>query len=88
MVAGVRIERVWKFKSKVRRTSSADVISKICKKKYFSRHYMEKTLGLTTGQSYWYIRTFLKTKIIKKLDTVKVYNNISHPQTLYKYIGT
>jgi len=89
MVAGVHIERVWKFKSKVRRASSADVISKICKKKSFSRHFMEKTLGLTTGQAYWYIRQFLKEKIIEKLDSVRVYDNdVVHPQSLYRYIGT
>lgn len=50
---------------------------------------MEKTLGLTTGQAYWYIRRFLKANIIEKLDCVKVYNNdVVHPQSLYRYIGT
>lgn len=88
LVAGVHIERVWKFKSKVRRASSADVILKICKKKSFSRHFMEKTLGLTTGQAYWYIRRFLKDNVIEKLDCVKVYDNdVVHPQSLYRYIG-
>ena len=88
LVAGVHIERVWKFQSKVRRASSADVILKICKKKSFSRHFMEKTLGLTTGQAYWYIRRFLKDNVIEKLDCVKVYDNdVVHPQSLYRYIG-
>ena len=87
MVAGVHIERVWKFRNKVRRTSSADVISHIKKKKSFSRHFMEKTLGLTTGQSYWYIRHFLKENIIVKLEETKVYNNVCQRQALYKYAG-
>ena len=87
MVAGVRIERVWKFRNKVRRTSSADVISKICKKKSFSRHFMEKTMGLTTGQAYWYIRHFLKENIIVKLEETKAYDNNYQLQALYKYIG-
>ena len=88
MVAGVHIERVWKFRNKVRRASSADVISHIRKKKSFSRHFMEKTLGLTTGQAYWYIRRFLKDTIIEKLDCVRAYNNdVVHPQSLYRYIG-
>lgn len=86
MVAGVHIERVWKFQSKVRRTSSAYVISRISKKKSFSRHFMEKTLGLTTGQSYWYIRQFLKEKRIMKLHNTRAFGNVSHPQMLYKYI--
>jgi len=88
LVAGVLIERVWKFKSKVRKTSSADVISKISKKKSFSRHFMEKAMGLTTGQAYWYIRRFLKDNLIEKLDNVKSYGDVIHPQSLYRYIGT
>ena len=87
LVAGVHIERVWKFRNKVRRTSSADVISHIKKKKSFSRHFMEKTLGLTTGQSYWYIRHFLKENIIVKLEETKAYNNVCQRQALYKYAG-
>lgn len=87
MVAGVHIERVWKFRNKVRRTSSADVISHIKKKKSFSRHFMEKTLGLTTGQAYWYIRHFLKENIIVKLEETKAYDNVCRLQALYKYAG-
>lgn len=87
LVAGVHIERVWKFRNKVRRTSSADVISHIKKKKSFSRHFMEKTLGLTTGQSYWYIRHFLKENIIVKLEETKAYDNVCQLQALYKYAG-
>lgn len=87
MVAGVHIERVWKFRNKVRRTSSADVISKICKKKSFSRHFMEKTMGLTTGQAYWYISHFLKENIIVKLEETKAYDNNYQLQALYKYVG-
>lgn len=87
LVAGVHIERVWKFQSKVRRASSADVILKICKKKSFSRHFMEKTLGLTTGQAYWYIRHFLKENIIVKLEETKAYDNVCQLQALYKYAG-
>ena len=84
MVAGVHIERVWKFESKVRRTSSEDVISVLRKKKVFSRNFMEKTLGLTTGQAYWYIRQFLKTGIIKKLRRTENVGNKGKEQALYK----
>ena len=45
MVAGARIERVWKIESKIRRTSSDDVISFMRKKGVFSRNSLEKTMG-------------------------------------------
>ena len=64
MVAGVHIERVWKFESTMKRTSSDEVISGIRKKRVFSRDFMERTMGLTTGQAYWYIRHFLNTGVI------------------------
>lgn len=88
MVAGVHIERVWKFESKVRRTSSEDVISVLRKKKVFSRNFMEKTLGLTTGQAYWYIRQFLKTGIIKKLRRTENVGNKGKEQALYKFMAS
>lgn len=86
LVAGVRIERVWKFESKIRRTSSDDVISAILKKQVFSRNFMEKTLGLTTGQAYWYIRDFLKNGIIRKLKKTENVGLTGKEQALYKYI--
>ena len=52
MDARVHIERVWKYKSNIRRTSSADVISFISQKRVFSRNLLEKTMGLTTGQAH------------------------------------
>ena len=60
LVAGVRIERVWKIESIVKRISSIDVISVLCKKKVFSRNFMEKTMDLTAAQAYWYIKQLLK----------------------------
>ncbi len=48
---------------------------------------MEKALGLTTGQAYWYIRHFLSDNIIEKLECIKVYDNPTHPYALYRYIG-
>ena len=84
MVAGVHIERVWKFKSKVRRTSSEDVISVLRKKKVFSRNFMERTMGLTTGQAYWYINRLLKTGMIKKLRRTENVGNKGKEQALYK----
>lgn len=85
MVAGVHIERVWKFESKVRRTSSEDVISVLRKKKVFSRNFMEKTLGLTTGQAYWYINRLLKTGMIRKLKATEYVGNKGKQQALYKF---
>ena len=87
MVAGVHIEPVWKIENQVIRTSSADVISVLSKKKIFSRNFMEKTMGLTTGQAYWYIRHFLKENIIVKLEETKAYDNVYQLQALYKYAG-
>lgn len=84
MVAGVHIERVWKFKSKVRRTSSEDVISVLRKKKVFSRNFMEKTMGLTTGQAYWYINRLLKTGMIRKLKATEYVGNKGKQQAIYK----
>lgn len=86
LVAGVHIERVWKFKNKIRLTSSDEVISGIRKKQVFSRNFMEKTLGLTTGQAYWYIRNFLKTGVIKKLRKTENVGNKRKEQALYKFI--
>ena len=87
MVAGVRIERVWKIESKVKRTSSDDVISFISKKESFSRNSLEKTLGLTTGQAYWYIRHFLDAGMIKKLRKTEYVGNKGKQQALYKFIS-
>ena len=84
MVAGVHIERVWKFESKVRRTSSDDVISFIRKKRVFSRNSLETTMGLTTGQAYWYINRLLKTGMIKKLRRTENVGNKGKEQALYK----
>ena len=87
MVAGVRIERVWKIESIVKRTSSTDVISVLCKKKVFSRNFMEKTMDLTAAQAYWYIKQLLKTGMIKKLKETEYVGNKGKQQALYKYIG-
>lgn len=85
MVAGVHIERVWKYKSNIRRTSSADVISFISQKRVFSRNLLEKTMGLTTGQAYWYIKRLLYTGMIKKLKRTKYVGNKGKQQALYKF---
>ena len=84
MVAGVHIERVWKFESKVIRTSSDEVISFISKKKTFSRNLLEKTMGLTTGQAYWYINRLLKTGMIRKLKATEYVGNKGKQQAIYK----
>lgn len=86
LVAGVHIERVWKFESTMKRTSSDDVISGIRKKQVFSRNFMEKTLGLTTGQAYWYIRHFLNAGMIRKLQKTEYVGNKGKQQALYKFI--
>lgn len=86
MVAGAHIERVWKFESKVRRMSSADVISALSKKKTFSRNFMEKTMGLTIHQAYWYLRSLLKKGIIRKLKSTEYIGNKGKQQSLYKII--
>lgn len=86
MVAGVHIERVWKFESTMKRTSSDEVISGIRKKQVFSRDFLEKTLGLTTGQAYWYIRQFLNLGIIRKLRKTENVGNKGKEQALYKFI--
>lgn len=86
MVAGVHIERVWKFESTMKRTSSDEVISGIRKKQVFSRDFMEKAMGLTTGQAYWYIRNFLKNGIIRKLKKTENVGRTGKEQALYKYI--
>ena len=86
MVAGVHNERVWKFESKLRKTSSADVIATLSKKKVFSRNFMETTMGLTTGQAYWYIQHFLHTGMIKKLKVTEYVGNKGKQQALYKII--
>lgn len=87
MVAGVHIERVWKIKNQVIRTSSADVISALSKKKIFSRNFMERTMGLTTGQAYWYIKRLLKTGMIRKLKATEYVGNKGKQQALYKYVN-
>ena len=84
MVAGVHIERVWKFESKVIRTSSDDVILFIKRKKVFSRNSLEKTMGLTTGQAYWYINRLLKTGMIRKLKATEYVGNKGKQQAIYK----
>ena len=84
LVAGVHIERVWKFESKVIRTSSDEVISFISKKKTFSRNSLEKTMGLTTGQAYWYINRLLKTGMIRKLKVTEYVGNKGKQQAIYK----
>lgn len=86
MVAGARIERVWKFESKIRRTSSDDVISFIRKKRVFSRNSLEKTMGLTTGQAYWYINRLLKTGMIKKLRRTQNLGNKGKEQAMYAIV--
>lgn len=86
MVAGVHIERVWKIENQVIRTSSADVISVLSKKKIFSRNFMEKTMGLTTGQAYWYIKRLLKTGMIRKLKATEYVGNKGKQQAIYKYV--
>lgn len=86
MVAGVHIERVWKFESTMKRTSSDEVISGIRKKQVFSRDFMERTMGLTTGQAYWYIRHFLNTGVIKKLRKTENVGNKGKEQALYKFV--
>lgn len=85
MVAGARIERVWKIESKIRRTSSDDVISFIRKKEIFSRNSLEKTMGLTTGQAYLYINRLLKTGMIKKLRRTENVGKKGKEQALYKF---
>lgn len=52
MVAGVHIERVWKYKNQCQRISSASLNSILRQKNQFSRDFMEKTMGLTTAQAY------------------------------------
>ncbi len=47
---------------------------------------MEKAMGLTTGQAYWYIRHFLKTGMIKKLKSTVYVGNKGKQQALYKFI--
>lgn len=86
MVAGARIERVWKIESKIRRTSSDDVISFIRKKGVFSRNSLEKTMGLTTGQAYWYINRLLKTGMIKKLRRTQNVGNKGKEQAMYAIV--
>ena len=86
MVAGVHIERVWKYKDKARRTTSTDVIYALSKKVVFSRNFMEKTLGLTTAQAYWYIKQLHKAGRIKKLRDTEYVGNKGKQQALYKYV--
>lgn len=86
MVAGVHIERVWKFESKLRKTSSADVISILSKKKVFYRNFMETTMRLTTGQAYRYIQHFLRSGMIKKPKATEYVGNKGKQQALYKYV--
>ena len=84
MVAGVHIERVWKIESIVKRTSSDFVISVLSKKKTFSRNFMEKTMGLTTSQAYWYIKQMLSRGAIKKLKETEYVGHKGKQQALYK----
>ena len=86
MVAGVHIERVWKIESTVKRTSTATVYSILSQKNRFSRDFMEKTMGLTTGQAYWYIKRFLRTGMIKKLKSTEYVVNKGKQQALYKCV--
>ena len=48
---------------------------------------MEKTIGLTTGQAYWYIRHFLNTGMIRKLRKTEHVDNKGKQQALYKFIS-
>ena len=86
MVAGACFECVWKNESKIRRTSSTDIIPALCKQKVFSRNFMENTLGLTTGQAYWYIKRLLHTGMIRKLKRTEYVGNKGKQQALYKFI--
>ena len=36
---------------------------------------METTMGLTTGQAYWYIQHFLRSGMIKKLKVTEYVGN-------------
>lgn len=47
---------------------------------------MEKTMGLTTGQAYWYIQHFLKAGMIKKLERTYNINKNGKRQALYKVV--
>ena len=47
---------------------------------------MEKTMGLTTAQAYWYIKRLLKTGMIKKLKATEYVGNKGKQQALYKFI--
>ena len=76
-----------KIKNQVIRTSSTDVISSLSKKKIFSRNFMERTMGLTTGQAYWYIKRLLKTGMIRKLTATEYVGNKGKQQALYKYVS-
>lgn len=55
-----------------------------CVKKGF--YFMEKTMGLTTGQTYWYINRLLKTGMIRKLKVTEYVGNKGKQQALYKFI--
>ena len=65
--------------------TTADVIATLSKKKVFSRNFMETTMGLPTGQAYWYIQHFLRTGMIKKLKATEYVGNKGKQQALYKY---
>lgn len=86
MVAGAKFECVWKYTDKVKRTSSDWVFSTLRKKRVFSRNFMEKTLGLTTEQAYWYIKQLLKTGKIKKIKETEYVGNKGKHQALYKIL--
>lgn len=86
MVAGVQYHRVWKIKSKAIRTSSDDVQRVISKKRVFCRSSLEKTMGLTQAQAYWYIQKFLTGGSIKKLDFGKNINRMYKQEMYYKVV--
>ena len=46
---------------------------------------METTLGLTTGQAYWYIKQLLYTGMIRKLERAEYVGNKGKQQALYKF---
>ena len=48
---------------------------------------MERTMGLTTGQAYWYIKRLLKTGMIRKLKATEYVGNKGKQQALYKYVS-
>lgn len=86
LVAGVHIDRVWKFGTPVKSNSVTNLIPILQQKECFSRDFMEKTLGMNTGQAYWHIGQMLKKGIIKKLKKTEYVGNKGKQQALYKVV--